>query len=138
VFATREGLGYSLVLGLDEVDHGKWEGEFISDLEPNKRSGFHKWMQNPAKEPIPGSSESATEAQNRVLREVVDIAMSNRHEVVLIVAHKHLLALLMCGLLCEPLDEFAYAIDEDIVPRLLPGRAVAEACRRLRDHPGSK
>ena len=42
------------------------------------------------------------------------------------------IVLLMCGLFGESLNEFSYLIDEETTPRLLSGRAVADACRRIR------
>ena len=68
-----------------------------------------------------------------------DAASSFRNESLLIIAHKHINALLMCALLQEPLERFRSHIVEDTLPRPIPAYAI-EGFRlghARRDPPGN-
>lgn len=111
--------------GLRELDHGDWEGSRWEQLLADTRSGLQQWIADPGSVPIPHGSESVTSAQQRVVDSVKSIASAYRGETVLIVSHKHILALLQCAVQKTPLSHFARLIDDAIAPRRLPCEALA-------------
>jgi len=113
---------------LRELDHGNWEGREMEDLLLDPNSGYAQCLSNPGCIAIPGGSESVQAAQHRAVEVVRDVALSFRGESVLIVAHKHLNAVLMCGLLKRPFTSFANYIVEDTRPHLLAADAVDALC----------
>ena len=113
---------------LRELDHGEWEGRQLSELLLDPSSGHAKWLSDPGCIPIPGSSETVQAAQCRVVEGIRDAVMSFRGESLLMIAHKHINALLICALLEEPLTSFRTHILEDTLPHELAAEAV-EALR---------
>jgi broad specificity phosphatase PhoE len=81
-----------------ELDHGEWEGQRIEDLLSLPNSPYKRWMEDPGAAPIPGSSETALEAQQRILEGLSEISSTYGGKTVLLVAHKHILAILSCAL----------------------------------------
>jgi len=114
---------------LRELDHGNWEGREVEDLLSDPNSGYAQWLSDPGCMAIPGGSESVQTAQQRAVEAVRDVALSFLDESVLIVAHKHLNAVLMCGLLKRRFTSFASYIVEDTRPHLLAADAVDALCR---------
>jgi len=131
IYAKHIGVPVHTSPRLREIDHGDWEGYSIKNLLANKPSGYVEWMKGPVAFDIPGSTESITSAQQRILEEVRDIAQSFRDETVLIVSHKHIIATLMCALRKVPLKEFSRMIDESVVPRSLSAGAMTDICREV-------
>ena len=115
---------------LRELDHGNWEGREVEDLLSDPNSGYAQWLSDPGCMAIPGGSESVQTAQQRAVEVVRDAALSFRGESVLIVAHKHFNAVLMCGLLKRPFTSFTSYIVEDTRPHLLAADAVEALCRK--------
>ena len=111
------------------MDHESWEEEYIDRLLEDNSSGYAEWLRNPSRFGIPGSHESITSAQQRILEEVRDIALWFRNESVLVVSHKHILAALVCAIEAIPLTSFASVIEESIEPRLLSPASVARICK---------
>jgi cytochrome c-type biogenesis protein CcmF len=99
-----------------ELDHGEWEGQRIEDLLSLPNSPFKQWMADPGAVPIPGSSETALIAQQRILDGIRQIASTYSGKTVLLVAHKHILALLGCALNKSPLTQFKNEIVESTLP----------------------
>ena len=131
IYAKHIGVPVHTSPRLREIDHGDWEGYSIKNLLANKPSGYVEWMKGPVAFDIPGSTESITSAQQRILEEVRDIAQSFRDETVLIVSHKHIIATLMCALRKVPLKEFSRMIDEYVFPRSLSSVAMTDICREV-------
>jgi probable phosphoglycerate mutase len=113
---------------LRELDHGEWEGRAVEELLLDRNSGYAQWLADPGCIAIPGGSESVQAAQHRAVEAVRDVALSFCGESVLIVAHKHINAVLMCGLLKRPFTSFASYIVEDTLPHLLAVDAVEAIC----------
>lgn len=100
-----------------ELDHGEWEGQLIDDLLSGPDPTFRDWMSNPEAVAIPGCKEAVAAAQQRILRGMREIASSNEGETVLVISHKHVLAVLRCQLESLPLSCFRESIDESTLPR---------------------
>lgn len=99
-----------------ELDHGEWEGQLIGDLLNGDNSDFRDWMADPGAMGIPGCKETVAIAQQRILQGIREIALSNGGETVLVISHKHILAILRCGLDALPLSCFREVIDESTRP----------------------
>ncbi len=113
---------------LRELDHGDWEGEQITHLMTSRSSKYSSWLQDPGSVSIPGSKETAESAQQRILEAIRDIALSFRGETVLVVAHKHIIALLMCGLARAPMSEFENFVVEDSLPHRVDTEDISRLC----------
>src|SRR5271165_1445731 len=109
---------------LRELDHGEWEGRKAEELLLDQNSGFAQWLSDPGSIAIPGGSESVQTAQQRASEGVRNAASTFRDEIVLIIAHKHINALLMCALFKKPLTSFESYIVEDTLPHLLAADAI--------------
>jgi broad specificity phosphatase PhoE len=99
-----------------ELDHGEWEGHRIEDLLNTTNSPYGRWMADPGAVDIPGSSETALMAQQRILEGIREIAFMYSGRTVLLVAHKHLLAILCCALKGLPLTHLQQEIVESTLP----------------------
>jgi broad specificity phosphatase PhoE len=73
-------------------------------------------MEDPGAAPIPGSSETALQAQQRILDGLREIISTYSGKTVLLVAHKHILAILSCALKKGPLTQFRKEIVESTLP----------------------
>jgi broad specificity phosphatase PhoE len=107
-----------------ELDHGEWEGQRIEDLLSLPNSPYKRWMEDPGAAPIPGSSETALEAQQRILEGLSEISSTYGGKTVLLVAHKHILAILSCALKKCPLTQFKKEIVESTLPHKLSTETV--------------
>jgi probable phosphoglycerate mutase len=99
-----------------ELDHGDWEGQRIEDLLNVLNSPFGRWMADPGAALIPGSSESASTAQKRILEGIREITSTCGGKTILLVSHKHILALLSCAFKKCPLTQFRNEIVESTLP----------------------
>jgi probable phosphoglycerate mutase len=113
-----EGLGVSVQPSplFCELDHGEWEGQRIEDLINLPNSPFERWMADPGAALIPGSFESALTAQQRILEGFRELTSTCGRKTILLVSHKHILALLRCGLKKYPLTQFKNEIVESTLP----------------------
>ena len=113
-----QGLGVPLQSSprFRELDHGEWEGQRIQDLLNLPNSPYELWMADPGAVLIPGSSETALAAQQRILEGVREICSTYGGKTVLLVGHKHILALLSCALKKCPLTQFRKEIVESTLP----------------------
>jgi probable phosphoglycerate mutase len=128
LYADSLGLPIHSMPGLRELDHGEWEGRKTEGLLLDPGSGYANWLSDPGCIGIPGGSETVQAAQQRVEEAVRDAALSFRGEPLLIIGHKHINALLMCGLLKEPLTSFGSHVVEDALPHLIATDAVEGLC----------
>jgi len=128
VYAESLRLPLHRTLQLRELDHGEWEGRKAGALLLDRNSGYAQWLSDPACIAIPGGHESVQVAQQRAAQAVRDVALSFRGETVLLVAHKHINALLMCKLFKKPFTSFESYIVEDTIPHLLAAEAVEALC----------
>jgi len=99
-----------------ELDHGEWEGQRIEDLTNIPNSPFERWMADPSAVLIPRSSETALMAQQRILEGVREICSTYSGKTILLVSHKHILAILNCALKKCPLTQFRNEIVESTLP----------------------
>ena len=99
-----------------ELDHGEWEGQRIEYLLSHPNSLYERWMKDPGAVLIPGNSETAFTAQQRILEGLRNISSTYRGKTVLLVGHKHILALLSCALKKYPLSQFKNEIIESTLP----------------------
>jgi phosphoserine phosphatase len=99
-----------------ELDHGEWEGQRIEYLLNLPNSPFAHWMENPGSIPIPGSSETVFTAQQRILEGILEISSTYAGETILLVSHKHILALLCCAIKKYSLSQFRKVIVESTLP----------------------
>ena len=129
-----DALGVELggvVSGLRELDHGSWEGMVIERLLADPGTGYGRWMNDPSTVGIPDAAEDVWQAQRRACSALVRLADDWRSERVLVVSHKHILALVRCALLGLTFAAFESQIVESIHPwhvepdQLLRAQAVA-------------
>jgi probable phosphoglycerate mutase len=100
-----------------ELDHGEWEGQRIEYLLNLPNSQFKLWMADPGAALIPGSSETALTAQQRILDGFHEITSTCLGKTILLVSHKHILAILNCALKKYPLAQFRNEIVESTLPQ---------------------
>jgi len=113
-----QGLGVPLQSStrFRELDHGEWEGQRIEYLLNLPNSPFERWMADPIAVFIPGSSETALTAQQRILEGIREITSTCGGKTILLVSHKHILAILSCALKKCPLTQFKNEIVESTLP----------------------
>ena len=99
-----------------ELDHGEWEGQRIEDLLSLPNSPYERWMADPSAVLIPGSSETVLTAQQRIMEGLREISSTYSGKTVLLVGHKHILAILSCALKKCPLTQFRKEIVESTLP----------------------
>lgn len=123
IYGGSLGVPHHLSAKFDELDHGDWEGRRFDDLCSDRSSGFLQWLQDPAGSSIPGSREMAQSAQKRMMEGIRQIACAC-HQPVLVISHKHSIALFICALQKHPLSAFRDMIDESTEPRKLAEHAL--------------
>ncbi len=99
-----------------EFDHGEWEGQRIEDLLNLPNSSFRRWMEDSGSVLVLGGSETALSAQQRILEGLREISSTYDGKTVLLVSHKHILAILSCALKKYPLTQFRKEILESTLP----------------------
>jgi broad specificity phosphatase PhoE len=121
-----QGLGVPLQSSprFRELDHGEWEGQRIEYLLTLPNSPFERWMADPGAVHIPGSSETALQAQQRILEGLRDICSTYGGKTILLVAHKHILAILSSALKKCPLTQFRKEVVESTLPYKLSTETV--------------
>lgn len=127
IYSQALGVPCKLCKEFNELDHGDWEGKSFKDLQSDAQYGYSEWFRNPANSPIPGSEETAESAQQRAVKGIRKIVRSRPGETILVISHKHMLALLMCAqgaALLQAQQEaclclFEQMIDESTEPRRL-------------------
>lgn len=105
--------------GLRELDHGLWEGRTTMELMADPGAGYAEWLRDPGSVPIPGSREDAATAQKRIVKTIQGALRQFPGETLLIVTHKHIMALLMCAVEGVSMNQFSAMIREDTDPRLV-------------------
>ena len=128
IYGESLGLPIHKTAQLRELDHGRWEGNDVSELLAHETSGYAQWLSNPETVAIPGGSETVYAAQCRASEAIRHAALTFPGESLLVIGHKHINALLVCALLNERLVRFAAQILEDTLPHLLPTDAVEALC----------
>jgi broad specificity phosphatase PhoE len=73
-------------------------------------------MADPSAVLIPGSSETVLTAQQRIMEGLREISSTYGGKTVLLVGHKHILAILSCALKKCPLTQFRKEIVESTLP----------------------
>ena len=122
IYGRALGVPVDVCEALREFDHGCWEGRSWQELLDGESSDFRQWMEDPGSVEVPGGAELVTHAQERILTAVHDLSMSHSHQTLLLVSHKHILALLLCALNHLPLKKFKELINNSIEPYLLPSK----------------
>lgn len=118
IYANHLGIPLHIHPGFRELDHGQWEGKSIEELL--EFTEYPQWLSDPTGVSIPGSSESITTAQQRALEAMKDVSLRYGGSTILVVTHKHIRALLECGLQNVSLSNFESRIDESRSPREIP------------------
>jgi broad specificity phosphatase PhoE len=126
VYARGLGVPIQASPRLRELDHGDWEGQAIGDLLKLPNSPYGHWLADPSASAITGSSEAVLAAQQRILEGVREVALAHSGETVLLVSHKHILAILDCGLKHLPMSQFRQQIVESTLPRRVSDESVRE------------
>lgn len=84
--------------GLREIDYGHWEGLRRSEIESRHAGEYQAWQEDPFTIG-PHDGESGVNVLNRALPVMRRIVEENRHENVLVVAHKGVNRILISSLL---------------------------------------
>ncbi|MFY0644235.1 MAG: histidine phosphatase family protein [Bacteroidia bacterium] len=116
IYAKSLNVPLNVHTGLREIDHGDWEGKKMANLLEKEDSKYALWVKNPSKVSIPGGGESILMAKERVVEAYRDITYKYPEDIVLIVSHKHIRALLLCSIYNKSLDHFGKYIIDDIRP----------------------
>lgn len=98
VIAKRFGLVVTPVPELNELDYGEWEGVPEADLPVRYPELLRAWREDPASVCTPGG-ESFGELRDRAYPAFMRIAEENRHQDIVIVAHKSTNRVLLCCLM---------------------------------------
>ncbi len=98
VIAERFGLTVTQVPELNELDYGEWEGIPEADVPVRYQELFEAWRANPSEVPTP-AGESLAELRDRAYPAFMRIADENRHQDIVIVAHKSTNRVLLCCLM---------------------------------------
>ncbi len=114
IYADYLGLEVNLDAGLQELDHGDWEGRSIDEL--HARTEYAHWLENPATVPIPGVNETPIEAAARLESTYTRWRQAHREKNLLFVMHKHAKALLLSQLNHRCIDFFPRYNSDSILP----------------------
>ena len=125
IYAAAVRAAVRPVHAFDELDHGEWEGKSFAELVANPASKYEAWLNDPGAVGIPGSRESAGGAQGRMVAGIRELASDLGGATVLVISHKHTLALLRCALWRRPLSAFRGMIRESTEPERLSEAAIA-------------
>ncbi|MBR2176003.1 MAG: histidine phosphatase family protein [Clostridia bacterium] len=88
---------------LAEIDAGKWEGKFLTDIEKEFPEAYDKWKNDPANFAAPGG-ETMAQVYDRVSAALRDIIAENDGKTVCIVSHGCAIVNMMCYLHGWPLS----------------------------------
>ncbi len=91
---------------LTEIDAGKWEGRYLTDIEKEFPKEYDDWKNNPAVFHAPGG-ESMSQVYYRVSAALKDIIAANQGKTVCIVSHGCAIKCMMCFLHGWPVDRIA-------------------------------
>ena len=105
---------------LREIDHGAWEGRNLHSLLNDAECGYREWLADPSAVVVPDAAETIMAAQSRVLACVAECSTYAPAEKVLLVTHKHVRAVLMCGLLEVSFERFSEHVHDEVAPGLIP------------------
>jgi broad specificity phosphatase PhoE len=117
IYAKSFNIPIDTLSGLNEIDHGDWEGKIIPDLLKDPNSNYGKWLENPENVEIPNSKETMNMAQERVLQAIQTISLQYPHENILVIIHKHIRSLLFCALKKQAISCIQQNIEESILPK---------------------
>jgi broad specificity phosphatase PhoE len=106
--------------GFREIDHGSWEGRSIPEMLNDPKCGYRQWIGDATSVSIPKSTESIYMAQERCVEALRNVILEYSNEIILVVMHKHIRALLQCALKGISLSEFGRQIDESLDPQKVP------------------
>ena len=88
-----------------EIDHGKWTGQYISDLKTMHGADFALWREKPWLFAMPGG-ENLFDLKKRACAAFYDIADEFAGKTALIAAHGTVNAVLLCSVLGRGLESF--------------------------------
>lgn len=91
---------------LTEIDAGKWEGRYLTDIEKLYPEEYDNWKNHPAVFQAP-DGESMADVYNRVSAALKDIVAENQGKTVCIVSHGCAIKCMMCYLHQWPVDRIA-------------------------------
>lgn len=136
IYAERLRVPLEICEAVREIDHGLWEGQLISELMSDPHSGYKRWMQDPGRVPIPGGSETIPQAQERIIDGIVSLLEVRAEATMLVVSHKHILALLRCVISGDGTQHFHTLIPEAVEPFTINSSALMNASRNnlIRPH----
>ena len=98
ILAAPHGLEPRQEAGLREIDYGHWEGLRRSEIEAKYAEEYAAWQEDPFTI-APRGGESGVNVLNRALPVMRSIVEDNRHQNVLVVAHKGVNRILISSLL---------------------------------------
>lgn len=127
IFADHLNVPIHINHGFRELNHGVWEGKTLEEL--SKTTQYSEWLEDATSVIIPDSSESISMAQQRAIEALRDIALKYNNETLLIVTHKHIRAILQCGLQEIDLRFFGNQISESIQPQEIPIEQIIRLCK---------
>jgi broad specificity phosphatase PhoE len=98
ILARRHGLEVGVRDGLQELNHGHWEGLRRADVESKFPDEYSCWVEDPFTF-APDGGETGVHVVARALPVIREIVVSHSGESVLIVSHKATIRLLIASLL---------------------------------------
>lgn len=111
VIAASYGLEPIVVDGLKERNFGIWEGMTLAEIHEKYPGEFKAWAANPL-EHSPLGGESTLEVRDRIIPAVEEIIARHCDEKVAIVAHGGVNRVVLCHVLCMPLQHI-FRIEQD-------------------------
>jgi broad specificity phosphatase PhoE len=103
--ARAAGLELHIDERLREIDFGKIEGKTMAEAEQLFPDEMRRFKADPATHPMPGG-EDPHQVARRAVSALRDIAPSQSHGRVLVVAHNTLIRLALCSLFSIPLERY--------------------------------
>lgn len=96
--AARHGMQVQPVPGLREVNYGEWEGLNEAEMVSRYPETYEQWRIDPVSVRIPGG-ETFGELRERAFEAFREIALAHADSEAVIVAHKSVNRVILCGLL---------------------------------------
>jgi len=98
IVARPHGLGLTLVDGLREIDHGRWEGCRRADVQREYATEYAAWERDPVTF-APSGGESGQHVLDRAMPAMDAIVRAHAGQSVLVVSHKATNRLLIASLI---------------------------------------
>ena len=105
ILGEQRGLVVKVAEGFSDIDFGEWQGLSHQKVKEEFNDLYASWMNNPEEVHFPGG-ESLAEVQDRSMTALAEVVESNTEKTVVIVSHRVVNKVLLCGVLGLSVSHF--------------------------------